>query len=81
MRVGSVAKPGRRRCRRRRRRRRPRPPASRLIFMDIFIFAWTIYLGSTVIFNAFYEYCGLFCMSVMRVGGGDSCNWCYYDRK
>ena len=55
--------------RRRRRRHRPRPPASGLIFKDMFIYAWTIYLGSTVKFNAFYEYCELFWMSAMRGGG------------
>ena len=66
---------------RRRRFRRPRPPASPPIFKDIFIYAWTIYLGSIVKFNAFYEYCGLFCMSAMRVGSEDSCGWRYDDRK
>ena len=57
------------------------PPASPPIFKDIFIYAWTIYLGSIVKFNAFYEYCGLFCMSAMRVGSEDSCGWRYDDRK
>ena len=62
-------------------RGRPQPPASWLIFKDIFIYAWTIYSGSTVKFNAFYEYCGLFWRSAMRVGVGDSCGWRYYDLK
>ena len=62
----------------------PPPPAAArypLIFRDIFIYAWTIYLGSIVKFKAFYEYCGLLRRSTMRVGGGESCGWRYDDRK
>ena len=38
---------------------------------------WTVYLGSIVKFNAFYEYCGEFEVISVRVRGGVSCGWRY----
>ena len=42
-----------------------------------FLRFWTVYLGSIVKFNAFYEYCGEFQVISVRVRGGDSCGWRY----
>ena len=60
---------------------RRKPGASRPLFQHIFIYLWTVYLGSIVKCNAFYEYCGLLWRSAMRVGGEDICGWRYDDRK
>ena len=60
---------------------RRKPGASRPLFQHIFIYLWTVYLGSIVKCNAFYEYCGLLSRSAMRVGGEDICGWRYDDRK
>ena len=42
-----------------------------------FLRFWSVYLGSIVKFNAFYEYCGEFQVISVRVRGGDSCDWRY----
>ena len=42
---------------------------------------WTVYLGSIVKFNAFYEYCSVFQVICVRVRSGDRCGWRYQSGK